>query len=72
VSGELIEAIDMIGFAGHTRRVYADVNFSPSPALWVVLAVIVLGAVAAWFWVRRSRKARGPSARPAVFSFSAM
>jgi hypothetical protein len=48
--------------------VYADVNFSPSPALWVVLALIVLGAVAAWFWVSRSRRARGPSARRAVFS----
>jgi hypothetical protein len=47
---------------------YSDVNFSPSPTLWVVLAIIVLGAVAGWFWVRRSRKLRGPSARPAVFS----
>jgi predicted membrane protein len=48
--------------------VYADVSLSPSPALWVVLAVVVLGAVAAWLWVRRSRKARGPSAQPATFS----
>jgi hypothetical protein len=48
--------------------VSSDVNFSPSPALWVVLAVIVLGGVAGWFWVRRSRKLRGPSARPAVLS----
>jgi predicted membrane protein len=58
----------MIGSPADTPRVYADVNFSPSPVLWVILAVIVLGAVAAWFWVRRSRKARGPSARRAVFS----
>jgi hypothetical protein len=48
--------------------VYSGVNFSPSPALWVVLAVIVLGGVVGWLWVRRSRKLRGPSARPAVFS----
>jgi len=48
--------------------VHADVKFSPSPTLWVVLAVILLGAAAGWFWVTRSRKSRGPSARPAVFS----
>jgi predicted membrane protein len=60
--------IDMIGSPADTRPVYADVTFSPSPALWVVLAIIVLGALAAWLWVRRSRKARGPSARRAVFS----
>jgi hypothetical protein len=48
--------------------VYSDVDFSPSPVLWVVLALVVLGGVAGWFWVRRSRKLRGPSARPAVFS----
>ena len=65
---QLRVGIDMVGSPADTPRVYADVNFSPSPALWVVLAVIVLGAVAAWLWVRRSRKARGPSARPAVFS----
>jgi predicted membrane protein len=53
---------------GDTAGMYADVSFSPSPALWVVLAVIVLAAAAAWVWVRRSRRARGPSARPAVFS----
>jgi hypothetical protein len=46
----------------------ADVNLSPSPALWVILAVVVLGSLAGWFWVRRSRASRGPSARPAVFS----
>ena len=46
----------------------ADVSFSPSPALWVVLALLVVGSLAAWFWVSRSRKSRGPSARPAVFS----
>ena len=47
---------------------HADVNFSPGPALWVILAIIVLGALAGWVWVRRSRKNRGSSARPAVFS----
>ena len=46
----------------------ADVSFSPGPALWVILAIIVLGALAGWVWVRRSRKYRGSSARPAVFS----
>ena len=46
----------------------ADVNFSPSPVLWVILAILVLGSLAGWFWVGRSRKSRGPSARPAVFS----
>ena len=65
---QLIGDVDMIGSPADTPRVYADVNFSPSPVLWVVLAVLVLGAVVAWLWVRRSRKARGPSARPAVFS----
>jgi hypothetical protein len=48
--------------------VNADVSFSPSPAFWVAVAVVVLGAAAAWFWIRRSRAARGPSARPAVFA----
>jgi hypothetical protein len=48
--------------------VSSDVSFSPSPALWVVLAAVVLGAGAGWFWIRRSRKSRGPSARPAVFA----
>jgi hypothetical protein len=47
----------------------ADVSFSPSPALWVFLAIIVLGSSAGWFWVNRSRRSRGLSARPAVFSF---
>lgn len=47
---------------------YSDVNFSPSPVIWVLLMLVALGAVAGWFWVRRSRKSRGPSARPAVFS----
>jgi hypothetical protein len=46
----------------------ADVSFSPSPALWAILAIVVLGSLAGWFWVRRSRISRGPSARPAVFS----
>lgn len=43
-------------------------SFSPSPALWVILAIVVLGMSAGWLWVRRSRRSRGPSARPAVFS----
>jgi hypothetical protein len=47
---------------------YSDVSFSPSPALWVILAVVVLGAVGSWLWVRRSRRLRGPSARPTVFA----
>jgi hypothetical protein len=46
----------------------ADVNLSPSPALWVFLAIVVLGTSAALIWVNRSRRSRGPSARPAVFS----
>jgi H+/Cl- antiporter ClcA len=33
----------------------ADVSFSPSPALWVILAVVVVGTLAGWFWVRRPR-----------------
>lgn len=49
----------------------ADVHFSPSSALWVLLAIIVLGSLGAWFWVARSRNSRGPSARPAVFSLFA-
>jgi hypothetical protein len=48
--------------------VYSDVSFSPGPVLWVLLALVALGALAGWFWVRRSRTSRGPSARPAVFS----
>ena len=50
------------------KRVQADVSLSPSPALWVFLAIVVLGSLAGWFWVRRSRTSRGPSARPTVFS----
>lgn len=53
---------------GELQWMQADVNFSPSPALWVILAVVVLGSSVGWFWVARSRKSRGPSARPAVFS----
>jgi hypothetical protein len=49
--------------------VNADVSFFPSPVLWFVVAVVAVAATAAWFWVRRSRTARGPSARPAVFAF---
>ena len=46
----------------------ADVSFSPSRALWVILAILVLGALAGRYWVTRSRNSKGPSARPAVFS----
>ena len=46
----------------------ADVNFSPGPALWVIFSIIAFGALTGWIWVRRSRKNRGSSARPAVFS----
>ena len=46
----------------------ADVSFAPSPALWVIVAIVVLGSLAGWLWVTRSRKSRGTSARPAVFS----
>lgn len=46
----------------------ADVSFSPSSALWVILAIVVLGSLAGWIWVKRSRASRGPAARPAVFS----
>lgn len=60
--------VDAPGWQGETGFVHSDVNFSPSLTLWVLLTLIALGAVASWFWVRRSRKSRGPSARPAVFS----
>lgn len=50
---------------------YADVNFSPSPMLWVLLGVLLLGAAAGWLWVRRSRRFRDPSSRPVVFSLRA-
>ena len=46
----------------------ADVSFSLSPALCVILAILVVGSSAGWLWIRRSRESRGPSARPAVFS----
>jgi predicted membrane protein len=41
----------------------ADVNFLPSPTLWVILAILVLGSAVGWLWVRRSRKSRGPDLR---------
>ena len=62
---------DVAGYPEHTRRMTADVQFSASSALWVLLAIVALGSLASWFWVARSRNARGPSARPAVFSLFA-
>lgn len=50
---------------GHMQ---ADVSFSASPVLWVILSILVLGSLGSWLWIRRSRTSRGPSARPAVFS----
>jgi hypothetical protein len=61
-------ALTLVGSSPDTPGVYADVSFSPSPVLWVAVGVVVLGAAVAWFWVRRTGTARGPSARPAVFS----
>jgi hypothetical protein len=46
----------------------ADVSFSASPVLWVLLSILVLGSLGSWLWIRRSRTSRGPSARPTVFS----
>jgi hypothetical protein len=46
----------------------ADVSFSASPILWVILSVVILGALGSWLWIRCSRTSRGPSARPAMFS----
>ena len=43
-----------------------DVSLSPTP--WIILAVLVVTALAAWFWVIGSRKLRQSSASPAVFS----
>jgi hypothetical protein len=45
----------------------ADVSFSPSPAFWVILGVIVLWFLARWLWIRRSRGS-GSSPRPPAFS----
>ena len=67
-SGRLVYAFDAPRSPAHTRRVLSDVNLSPSPVLWALLGIVVLGSLAGWLWVRRSRKSRGPSARPAVFS----
>jgi hypothetical protein len=61
-------SFDVPDSPGHTPRMQADVNFLPSSTLWVILAILVLGSAVGWLWVRRSRKSRGPSARPAVFS----
>ncbi len=60
--------LTLVDLPPDTPGVYADVSFSPGPLLWVALAAVVLGAMAAWFWVRRFPGARGPSARPAVVS----
>ena len=58
----------MTGTRGNSPRVYSDVSFSPSLALWVILGVVALGVVGSWLWIRRSRTMRGPSARPTVFA----
>src|SRR6266545_7155481 len=60
-------ALTQVGPPPDTPGVYAEVSFSPSPLLWVTLAAVGLGALA-WLWFRRSRTARGPLARQAVFS----
>jgi hypothetical protein len=57
------------GSPGDTPRRMPEVNLSPSPTLWAFLGVVLLGAAAGWLWVSRSRRFRGPSARPVVFSF---
>lgn len=44
------------------------VDISLSPMLWVILAILVVAALAAWLWVVGSRMLRRPSASPAVFS----
>jgi hypothetical protein len=64
-------ALTGLGHRDRLRTMSGDVHFSPGSALWVLLAIVVLGSLAAWFWVARSRKSRGPSARPAVFSLFA-
>lgn len=64
-------ALTSLGSPEQTAQMSADVDFSPSSALWVLIAIVVLGSLAAWLWVVRSRNSRGPSARPAVFSLFA-
>src|SRR5918994_2345121 len=46
----------------------SEVDVSLSPTLSIILAVLVVTALAAWFWVIGSRKLRQSSASPAVFS----
>ena len=46
----------------------SEVDISLSPTLWIILAVLAVTALAAWFWVIGSRKLRPSSASPAVFS----
>jgi predicted membrane protein len=46
----------------------SEVDVSLSPTLWIILAVLVVTALAAWFWVIGSRELRQSSASPAVFS----
>ena len=67
-SGRQPRDVDITWLTGRHFPVDADVNFSPSPILWVLLGVVLLGAAAGWWWVRGSRRSRGPSARPVVFS----
>jgi predicted membrane protein len=58
----------LLGSQGDTPGCMPDVNFSPSPILWVLLGIVLVGAAAGWLWVRRSRRFREPSARRVVFS----
>jgi hypothetical protein len=46
----------------------SEVDVSLSPTLSIILAVLVVTALAAWFWVIGSRKLRNSSASPAVYS----
>lgn len=39
---------------------HADVSFSADPVLWVIIAIVVGGTLAGWFWVTRTRKSRDP------------
>jgi hypothetical protein len=59
---------DIVVSRRESTGVHAEVSFSPSPALWVILAIVVLGIAGGWLWMRRSRTLGGPSARPTAFA----